>query len=340
MNFGFQTKPKVRLSAGLDIGVNDIKVVEVSYGDGKPLVTAFGSAKIAPSSRGEDISGAIKGLATSSNLSVKDINISVSGPPVIIRFLAMPRMNKEELSGAIRFEAEKHIPFNISECVTDFQVLREYPKENKTDVLLVAVKKDYVEGRVKIVRDAGLNVGVVDVDGLAVANAFLKNYADIAGQEKTSLLLDIGANYTHLAILKGRILCLVRDVSIGFKDFNSAAEKDLNAENKNAQVSQDILKEKPQEASLHVRGVLNNLFDEIRLSCSYYENQCGRAIDAIFISGEGSGIAELPGFFQESFGLKPVCLNPFQAFNTVNVGAGQIDKCGSLFAIAVGLALR
>lgn len=340
MKFGIQQRPKVRTTAGLDIGSHDIKMVEISSGNGKPLVTSFSLKGIDYSAK-EDLSGVLKAMAASSNITAKEINISVSGQSVIIRFLSMPRMSREEMSSAIRFEAEKHIPFNINECVVDFQVLHEYPKENKSDVLLVAAKKDFVEGRVKLVRDAGFVVGVVDVDSLAVANAFLKNYPrDNAAQEKTALLLDIGASSTHLAILKGQILCLVRDVSIGGKDFNSAVAKAFNLDNKNADDIKRVLKEKPQEALVPIRAVMNNLFDEIRLSCSYYENQCGRAIDQIYISGGGSGIAGLPGSLQESFGIKPENLNPFQALDTVNIQAGELEKYQNQFTVAVGLALR
>lgn len=339
MKFGVSSKPKIKITAGLDIGAQSLKIVEISSGEGKPLVTGFGHRDIISSAR-EDIAGEVRGLVAASKVVSKEVNISVSGPSVIIRFLSMPRMSREEMAGAIRFEAEKHIPFNINECVTDFQVLRDYPKENKTDVLLAAVKKDHVDARVKMVRDAGLSVGLVDVDGFAIANAFMKNYLPNAGQEKTALLLDIGASLTHLAILKGNLLCLVRDVSIGNKDFNAAITKAFNLDHKNDDEIKRILKDKPQEAVVPMRGVLNNLSDEIRLSCSYYENQCGKAIDEIYVSGGGSGILGLPEFFHESFGLKPTYLNPFQAMDTVNVDAGELQKFQSQFAVAVGLAFR
>jgi len=341
MKTPFQAKTKVKTTAGLDIGTHDIEIIEISSGNGKPLVTCFGHRSVDSSAK-EDLADALKSLVSSSGLSAKEVNISVSGPSVIVRFLTMPKMSREELAGAIRFEAEKHIPFNINECVTDFQVLRDYPKENKSDILLAAVKKDYVDGRVKMVRDAGLSVGVVDVEGFAVANAFLKNYPHMsaAGQEKTVLLLDIGTALTHLAILKGELLCLVRDVSIGGKDFDSAIAKAFNVDNKNTEDIKRILHDKPQEAAIPMRGVLNNLFDEIRLSCSYYENQCGRAIDEMYLSGGSSGIADLPGFFQESFGLKPSYLDLFQALDTVNIEAGELQKFQNQFAVAVGLALR
>ena len=152
--------------------------------------------------------------------------------------------------------------------------------------------------------------------------------------------MDIGANITHLAILKGQVLRLVRDVSIGSKDFNLAISKVFGVDHNDIEKLKQLLKDKPDEALVPLRGAMNNLFDEVRLSCSYYENQCGRNIDDIYISGGGSGIDGLPVLFQESFGVKPECLDPFQAFNIVNFDSPELQKLKSHYAVAVGLAIR
>jgi len=338
MKMPFAAKTKVRTRAGLDIGAADIKVVEIAEGSGKSVVTAFGRRTPLTASREEAIV-AIKALVAGAKMGSRSVNISVSGPAVIVRFITMPKMSREEMAGAIRFEAEKHIPFNINECVTDFQILKQYDKENKCDVLLAAAKKEYIENRIRMVLDADLSVGIVDIDGFALANAFLKNYSQVP-PDRTVLLLDIGSALTNLTIVKGGALCLVRDVAIGGRDLNAAVAKACGIDPKNMDEIKRLMQEKAQEAALHIKPVLSNLIDEIRLSCSYYENQCGRTVDEIYVAGGAAHIAGLPEFFQESFGLKPAALDAFQALDTMNVDTNELKKIQGSLAVAAGLALR
>lgn len=339
INFGLMHKPQARSKAGLDIGNHSVKLVEMLFPvSGKPVLAAFGVRTFSGSDKAS-VSEAIRNVVTASRGTVKEFAISISGPSVIVRFLSMPRMKHEELASAVKFEAEKHIPFNINECVTDFQVIREDAKENKIDILLAAARKEQIEERVKRVQEAGYSVTVVDVDGFALSNAFLANHP-ATGSEKTVLLLDIGGALTNLSILRGSELCLVRDIAIGGKDFTAAISKALTLDVLAAEKIKSLPQEKMQETLQCTRPILTNLLDEIRLSCSYYENQCGRAVDDIFISGGGCVLVGLPEFFKEALGLKPNFLNPFQVVDTVNVNADDLKKDAGLYSVAVGLAMR
>jgi len=113
-------------------------------------------------------------------------------------------MTEEDLKGAIRFEAEKFIPFDINEYILDFHVLNKGDKEKgSVETLLAAVKKDHVWQKIKLVQAAGLNVRLVDVDSFAMTNSFVKNYPDL-DPAKASALLNMGATLTNLSILRGR----------------------------------------------------------------------------------------------------------------------------------------
>lgn len=339
MKFRIQPKSKVRISAGLDIGSHSVKLAEILFPvSGEPVLTGFGVREFS-GSESAAVSECIKELVAAARATSKEFNISVSGPSVIVRFISMPKMKREELAGAIRFEAEKHIPFNINDCVIDFQVMREDSKEDKIDLLLAAARKEHIEERIKLVQAAGFSVGAVDVDSFAVSNAFLSNYP-AANADKTVLLLDIGAGLTNLSIIKSGDICLVRDVAIGGKDFTAAIAKTLSVDAVIAEKTKLFPQDKAQDVIQSSKAVLNNLLDEVRLSCSYYENQCGRTIDDIYISGGGAGLIGLPEFFKDSMGIMPNFLNPFQGIDTVNIDAGELKKNEGLFAVAVGLAMR
>ena len=82
--------------------------------------------------------------------------------------------------------------------------------------------------------------------------------------------------------------------------------------------------------------------DEARLSFSYYENQSGKSIDDIYISGGGSAFADLDGMFQEAFEVKPHLWDPLQFLDKteIRVKTDLAVSMKSSFAVAAGLALR
>ncbi len=342
MNFRFGAKEqsKKKNSVGLDIGTHSIKMIEVSISPEKISLVGLGMKDIAGGPK-DGLSEAVKRLADESKIGSKDVNISVSGPSVIVRMIAMPKMSEEDLKSAIRFEAEKFMPFNINDCIVDFQTLKKDDKENKLNILLVAAKKDLIQDRIKIAEDAGFTVNVVDIDSFAMTNAFFKNMP-APGPEKSVALLNIGTSSANLTISGGGMISLVRDVAIGGNDLNAAISKRLGIPADAVEALKCSPGERAKEVIDSVKPVLSNLFDDAKLSFGYYENQSGRSVDEIYVSGGSSLLAGLADVFQETFGIQPNRWNPFQFMDMSSFapGAAALDKIRDYFAVASGLALR
>lgn len=342
MNFDikkkFQTKPKNKI--GLDIGSSYVKMLEIETTGEKSALISLGLKK-APSAVRETLVETIRSLGQDLKVTTKEVNISVSGPSVIVRFVSMPKMRDEELKSAIRFEAEKYIPFAINDCIIDHQILKKNERENKLDMLLVAVKKDFVLDRINVAEESGFTVGVVDVDTFAVANSYLKNFPTVEAG-KTTALLNIGAKFTNVGIILDGIICFARDVAIGGDHFDQAISRDLNIDVKAVEDIKLSPKEKLPDIISCTKSVANSLLDEMRLSFSYYENQGGRFIDEIYISGGSSGLAGLEILFQEAFESKPHFFDPLQFLDKSerSFDPDLIDKAKGSFATAAGLALR
>ncbi len=342
MNFNiakkFQSRQKNRV--GLDIGSSSVKIVEIASSGEDSSLICMGMKTASGSVRGPLVE-AIKSLSSEINVTAKEAAISVSGPSVIVRFVSMPKMRDDELKGAIKFEAEKHIPFPINDCIVDHQILKKNDKENKLEILLVAAKKDFVMNKVSIAEECGFSVSSVDVDTFAVANAFL-NSPSRAPAGKTAALLNIGANFTNVGIIRDGVLCFARDIVIGGNDFDQAISKALSIDIKSAEDVKLSPKEQLQDLIACTKGVANNLLDDTRLSLSYYENQSGRGVDEICISGGSSSVPGLEALFQEAFESKPVFWDPLDSLNksSGSFDTALVEKMRSSFAVAVGLALR
>jgi type IV pilus assembly protein PilM len=334
-------KGKTRNRVGLDIGNYSIKIIETSGPSEKPSLISFGTLNIAGSSNGI-ISASVKSLADELSISTKDVSISVSGPSLIVRLISMPKMTDEELAGAIRFETEKFIPFDISDCILDFQILNKAAKDkNSVDILLAAAKREHVLQRIKTVEEAGLSVKAVDADIFAVINSFLANHTS-QEQPKTIAILNIGALSTALSILSGNVPVFVREIAAGGNDVSAAIAKKAGLSQELSEKLKLDPKEKMQEVAGFVRPALISILDEVKLSFGYYENQSGKGVDEIYVSGGGAAMAGIDEAFQESFGSKPRYWDPFRFLDksSVSVDASSLEKVKNSFAVAVGLTLR
>ena len=326
---------------GIDIGSCAIKIIQASGPADRPAVTAIGFKSIVGMNT-QEISDALKSLAAEVHVSLKSAAISLSGPSVIVRFISLPKMDEVALKSAIRYEAEKFIPYNISDCVIDFQTLRKDDKENKLNVLLVAAKKESVQEKMNLVERAGFSTRVIDIDSFAAANAFMRNHSP-TDPNKSYAVLNIGGVHTNVSILKGDLIYFARDIVVGGNDFTSAVSKRLGIDQKSAEELKLLPpQEKKTEIADCVRGVFNDLLDEIKLSFGYYENQAGKGIDEIYVSGGASNITDLEQVFEETLGSKPIFWNPMGFMDTSagSIDADFLEKTKNCFSVAAGLVLR
>ena len=100
------------------------------------------------------------------------------------------------------------------------------------------------------------------------------------------------------------------------------------------------LKDKAQDVTDCVRPVFANLLDEIKLSFGYHENQSGRGIDEIYVSGGSADMAGLDDLFQDALGSKPRRWDPFQFLRAPDIDTTALGSLKNSFGVAIGLALR
>ena len=339
MRFGTKREAK-DIEIGIDIGSHSIKAVAISSAGAKLKLLSF---SIRPA--GENIVKAIKDAHAELGLTKNKIITSISGPAVIVRYVEMPSMTDEELASATKFEAEKIIPYNISEVELDSSKVEDL-SGNKMRVVIVAAKKDLIDSQLKMIHEAGLEPLLVDVDSFAVMKAFMN-----AGINNDAVcgLLNIGAKRTNLNIIKGEISYLSRDISIGGDDITraisdnlsiSVGESDKIKEEKLSKFLQLTAEEKKGiEAPLE--EVLSRLTDEVRLSFDFYENHYASNVDKVYISGGTSKPKVVEVFLKESLGREALRWDPLANIEIAEkLDSLMLDESRPQLAIAVGLALR
>lgn len=336
--FGKLFRKKIKKTIGLDIGNNYVKLAELTENQGGYYLSAFGIERLNEDSR-EARLAAVKKVAQESDISTNKVNISVCGPFVIVRYIMLPYMPKNQLDSAIKYEAEKYIPFNIEDVVLDAPVLEEKKDENKIRVLIVAARKVVIEDNVNLVKACGLNPQLIDVDSFALINSFLLNHP-VTQTQGIVALLHIGAKFTSINILKNRISHFMRDISIGGQDLTRMIAEKLNLDLVDAENVKCNPGNRAQEILSTIDPVLNNLLGEISLSFGYYEDQLQHGIDKVFLSGGSSVSKDLDKFLSSNLGVEVAGWDP-TANLQINPKLDQqkLQSCLPMLAVSIGLAL-
>ncbi len=346
---------KEKFSVGLDIGDSQIKVIKLKLLKDQVELCGF---DIEPSRL--ELGEALKHILEPHSGSL--VNISVSGQQSVIRYVNFPRMNNSELRQALKFEAQKHIPFSVAEVNLDGHILKDNLPDNKMLVLIAAVKKDLVNQRLKLIEGLGYRANIIDIDSVALLNAFNFNYPiEDNAEHKAVALLNIGASMSNLDILDAGIPRLSRDIHIAGNTFTqkiadifgldlaNAENLKINPVRNTTQISVNTIvsngvnpdNERLNKINAGVESVLASLAGEIRTSFDYYESQGSSNVDKIFLSGGSVKFKGLKDILARLLSIEVEYWDPFKKIKIPdNIDAEKLKNSSGELAVAVGLALR
>jgi len=342
----FKFKIKEEGAIGLDIGTSSIKAVALEVKDKEVFLKNFSFKEISDGSIGPaNLAPLIKKSIDALGVSEGRVNISLSGQPVIIRYAWLPLMSQKELASSLRFEAAKLIPFSVEEVNIDSYILKQDISNNKMLVMVVAAKKEAVSERIKLVQDSGFKIKAIDVDSLALINAFNFNYhsEDEKDLPKVIALLNIGAAVSNLSILEAGVPVFSRDIYIAGNNFSKKIADSLSIDLKAAEdlkINPD--KEKLEKVSAAIELILSSLASEVRTSFDYYESQSSSSVEKIFLSGGGSLFLNLKDSLNRLLGIGIDYWDPTKriTFLAGQDSSQQIKSYLRHFPVALGLAMR
>ncbi len=344
---------KKRNALGLDIGSSSVKLVQVretrkgidlvnfAVNDLPPQVVVDGALMNATA-----VIESIRDMVAGLKLKVKDVALSVSGHSVIIKKIGLPAMTPDELSESIKWEAEQYIPFDVDDVYLDYQILQSRPEQGQMDVLLVAAKREMVDEYAGLVREAGLEPVVVDVDCLTIQNAFETNYGFPAGE--AVVLIDIGSSTININIVSNGITTFTRDINMGGNLYTEELRKRLNVSVEDAEkyklgAQGELDAVVPQEVERIMAGVSETMASELHRSLDFYlaTSSEGR-VSRIYLSGGTAQVASLAPTIENRVGVEVELLDPFKAISVdpKQFSLDTINRYRTAATVAVGLSLR
>jgi len=231
--------------------------------------------------------------------------LSLSRSLAFVKYIELPPMTAPELREALHWEAQQHIPFEVDEASVDFQILETEISQGSvssgTRVVLVAAKKSTIDDLIRIAALGRAVVAIVDVDVLALENAYEASYG--CDQGRVVVLLDLSGDRIATNLLCG-----------GRPLFTDASQ---------------------------VRGALPSHAVQClqRAIDAFTSDASPQPIDRIMLSGNDAQYERVADTLRAHVDVPVEPLNPFEAIDLRGWRGETLPPPGST-AIAVGLALR
>lgn len=339
-------------TVGLDIGSSYLKLVQLKEKKGAYELEAFDMLPLPPELvvEGSIIDSlrlveSIRELVKQAKVKSKVCALGIAGhASVIIRRISLPEMSEEELAESIKFEAEQHIPFDIDDVNIDFQILGPIEDEpGQMDVMLVACKKDIINEYTSVVREAGLNPLVVDVNAFCIGNAYEIN--NEIEPDRTVALVNIGASTINLNILKGGITVFTRDSAVGSNIHTEALMREFGIEHEAAEslkLGEAVDGAGPEDAAPILEQASDEIVSEIARSIEYYQSTgYMEEIHEVVLSGGGALVKGFADMLAQSVGLEVRLSEPFRNIHIPGkFDVTFLEEIGPIATVAVGLAIR
>ena len=356
----------------LDIGSSSVKLLEMRGSGEAAEVLRAGAAPVPEGALRSNavadvvaVSAVIRQLAGRLGVTARRAVTAVPGPAVIVERMRLPLRPEDDLETVLMIEAASFIPESLDNVSLDYQVLRA--DQDAAEVLVVAVRKDILAGFTRAITDAGLEPTVVDVDCFALESMFERNYE--TGPEDVVALINVGARYSTIAVVKGGRSVAVGDVQAGgasivealveatgasCADAGGALGREAAAldrreaavlERREAAVS-DRPEAAPPERGASLQRVVSTrvaeLADAIEETLRFlWRTASGEPLRALYLSGGGARIAGLGERLAARVGAPVEIANPLARVRVSReVDAAYLEALAPTLAVAVGLGIR
>ncbi|MEW6601428.1 MAG: pilus assembly protein PilM, partial [Nitrospirota bacterium] len=179
----------------------------------------------------ESVSDDVRGFISRHGTNVNKIFVSVPERWAITKFIDIPSMKgkgKGALANLMKFEIERHIPFEIDDVVYDFLILES--KGTANSVVFAAVQKDKINMIKDYLGKLSLQANAITISSFAVLNSIelsgvsVGGWQDIIGIVRRSAILGkkdemnisiyIDKKHASLVIIKDGLCTHMRSFSV------------------------------------------------------------------------------------------------------------------------------
>jgi type IV pilus assembly protein PilM len=339
----------------IDIGSSAIKMLELSGNAKRRRLKNFA---VEPLPKGAiehglfvdpiAITDVLKKMVKQMGVKGRRTAVSISGAGAMIKKVVINAGKDATVMEQVDFHASQAFQIDPAEMYYDHAEMGLAPNgSDGVEVLLVGARREIVEQYVTVIKEAGMQLGIVEAGALSLVNMFEVNYGVIDG---LVAVISIGASSTSVIFIdRGRVL-YNHELGMGGDAFTAAIAQTMNmaweaAESLkiSAAASQADL---PAEFQRIMAETNNTMSNEMRQVFSFFASSsdaegCGPVKHAFLIGG-GSRTLGIDAALATAVGVPIHLANPFQNIE-IDERKFKLDRVmglGPMFGVSIGLGTR
>lgn len=340
---------------GVDIGATGIRAVA---GSAKKDVFKLEGYFSVPFEEGAEPDFAAAGRELAALLKNAKISGSgrfgLTGRDVVLRYTQVPPVPDWQLRQLMDFEIKELAEQSGESLAADFNLIPVASDVGSDDTVLLALAKPAIlESHGQVVAHSGVALDGFTPNAVALLNAYRKAGAE----DGTTLILNVGARNTDVAIVKNGDLLFARNQTGGGDLFDEALAASFNVSKTKAQQLKhemaDVAPPDPnrkkassaqaEKVNRALAGAIGQLFSMVQSSVMFAKTQTGQnevKLDRVMLCGGGGLLNGLDRYLEQNLGVPVKRFDPFDAIDLGTAG-GDIEEPEERAAavVALGLAL-
>jgi len=347
---------------GIDIDGNTLNVVKISNKiDGKTL-TQFVSTEIigdtgAKSSK--DIVNTLKAVMADKTFKDGNVVISISGPNTAIKQFVLPKLSSKEIDQAVRWQAQKNLPFKVEDSVYDY-FLNPDSTGDVIPVTIIAAENKYLNSVLSNYDKSDIKIKKISPTPFA-----LLDILKLSGNDKgdsSFVIIDIGWDRMTITFVSRGLIQFIRDIPVGVSEIVEGLQGSVTFRDKTAVINELMAKRllekygiplelidsysdetgKINSISQQMSGAVDRIVEEVSRSLNYFKRKFPEIddTDTIYISGQGADLYNMGLLLRRTTHLQVERINPLSGLN-VEINSSSVtafNKIASSLTIATGLA--
>lgn len=276
----------------------------------------------------------------------KKVICSLPEEKVFVRTIQLPKMKEEELSEAVKWEAEAHIPLEVKDVYLSWEKISSDQKDNKSDILIAATPRNVVDKYLSFLEKVNLAPIAFEPESMSVVRSLIKK-----DDFNPTIIVDLGSTGTNFVIFSASALRFTSHVSISGSDLEKAIADKIKISLKKAKEFKIKFglgrSEDDPGVFKAVEPIINNLVDQIKDYMIFYNDHFSdvsaeKSISQIILCGGDSHLLKLPETLSSKLKIPVKVGDPLLNFSFgKNSDKKAFSKKESLvYATAIGLSLR
>lgn len=329
---------------GIEINADFLKVLEIHSHESSLTVKHFGMASVPEGAVNKNdikdpliLGQILKEVFVKSKISTKNIALSVPRSSAIIKDITVDsRLTPAEIESRIWIEAKRLFPNLIEDIYLDYinmGPLADNPM--RLEIILTACRKDQIHPYYEIMRVAGLNPAIIDLNSYALLRA-LKMITKSQMSLQTIALLNISSSLITLIIIHEGTLVYTHELNY---DGQRIAKKVTKNENN---YSDSINKEGLIADNLDLETLKASISSNLKYVMQFFfSSRPNLRIQHVILAGDCSvAVSNLAELIQEKTGKQTTLAEPFAETSiSEEVNKSLLNFYAPSLMLSTGLAL-